>query len=137
MSARALELMAELGIYGRVRVEMLADVDRAVSVLEAAKSSGARNRAALATVLWRQGAASTPPPAEVDEPTEEPPTLSALEFAWSREASPIHSTLLAMMGYSLARRGGFERMLRDGWWWRERYDDCGELVSRTLDGAQP
>lgn len=141
--ARALDLMDELGILsGRIRDAMLEDVERAVAVLQHAKSAPhVRNPASLAIANWRRGADPRPRARsrtfELErEVTEQPPTLSALEFAWSRDRSPIGGALIAMMGYAIARSGGASAMLAAGWWTRERYDVDGELVERAL-GPNP
>jgi len=127
--AHALALMDELGIYGRMRDEMRTDVDRAIAVLTHARDArGARNRAALAIANWRRGADPRPGSssrameAEPDPP-EQPPSLSALEYAWSLPASPIATAVLAMAGYSIERNGGASAMLAAGWWTREHFPD--------------
>lgn len=132
LKARALELLEELDISsGILRGEMLAEPERAIAVLEyAIAQPGIRNAASFAIAQWRRGddPRRSRRTLEAEELVEEPPTLSALEFAWSRQASPIGATLIAMMGYSIERNGGASAMLAAGWWSRELYDEDGDLV---------
>lgn len=118
-------LMDELGIYGRMREEMLDDLERAIAVLSTARdASGARNRAALAIANFRRGADPRPATPAREELVEEAPSLSALEYAWAHQwTSPIGETLIRMMGYAIERNGGASAMLAAGWWTREAFDD--------------
>ena len=139
LKARVLDLVDELAILSdRLRAEMLADPERAIAVLEyALDEPNVKNPASFAIASWRTGAdprrRSSSSSAREELPTEEPPTLSALEYAWSRERSPIGETLLRMMAFSIERNGGATAMLTAGWFWRERFDVDGELVERALN----
>lgn len=136
LKARALDLLDELGIGGKVRDEMIADPARAIAVLErAASSAHVKNPAALAIANWKRGHGKPHGRSrldELDETPEQPPTLSALEYAWSRARSPIGESLLSMMAFSIERNGGATAMLTAGWWWDEHYDEGGNLVERVL-----
>lgn len=137
LKARALDLLDELGIYGRLREEMLRDPERAIAVLEyAVGEPGIQNPASFAISSWRRGddprKRSASARAREELPQEQPPTLSALEYAWSREGSAVGGALLKMMSHSIERAGGMVKVLEAGWLWRERYDEDGELLSRDL-----
>jgi hypothetical protein len=114
--ADVVELLDELGIVGAIRGQMLADADRARAVLRHAKASdGIRNRAAFAIANWRarfdprgRGLAGVDGPAEL---VEEPPTLDALEYAWSLDDSPIAQAVVRMMTVSIERNGGARALL--------------------------
>jgi hypothetical protein len=121
----AFELASELGISGDLRLQMLAEPERAVAVLRHARSApGVRNPAALAVVNWRNGFDPRRPPVvekAIELPPPAPPSLSALEYAWSLDRSEWAGLLLRSMSAAIALAGGFEnlqRTFRD----RERFE---------------
>ena len=128
-------LMDELQITGQIRDSMLMDPDRAKAVLEHARAAHSiRNPAAYANSLWRQGYDPRDryvPPEELDDEGG-PPSLSALEFAWSRPPSLVGEALMDLMAVAVARHGGFHAM-QASFRQRDRYDADGELVERVED----
>jgi hypothetical protein len=136
--ARVRRLTAELGIVSdAITAAMLDDPGRAVRVLDRAKTArGIRDRAAFAVGMWRNGwglpAPVLPPPvSDFDEGG--PPSLSALEYAWSRgwggrDDHAVGDALLYLMAAALAKHGGF-RQLQAHMRTVQRYDDEGELLA--------
>jgi hypothetical protein len=114
--ARAYELTQELDISGLIRLEMLAEPELAVAVLEHALASPRiRNRAGFAVANWKAGFDPRPSSPSEEEPELElgPPTLEALEHAWSLEPSPPVSALLAAIAAALTHFGGFAPLQRE------------------------
>lgn len=103
-------LTGELFIIGQVRDQMRADPERAAAVLTYALGAPRiRNRAGYAVAAWRSGfdprPAQPPPAAELG-----PPSLAALEHAWSLEPSPVIHVWLQAMAVAIARAGGFKNL---------------------------
>lgn len=110
---RVRELTRELGIAGPVELAMLTEPERAVAVLEyARRARHVRSPAALAIARWRAG--FDPRPVELEPPVAAagPPTLAAIEHAWSLEPAPFAGLLLRCMAFALERAGGFAELQR-------------------------
>jgi len=107
--ARVSELLDALDISGPVSSDMLDHPGRAYAVLShAQRARGVRNRAAFAIARWRSSRPRPPaPPAADSEPVSEPPSLVALEHAWSLEPSPVGAAILRLMALALEKHGGF------------------------------
>lgn len=109
---RLYELLERLDIGGRIRDEMIREPARALRVLEAAvRARGVRNRAALAVSRWK---ASELPAfvCNVDESAglaDAPPTLAALEHAWSKSEN-VQAIVLPLIARGIERHGGFGRL---------------------------
>jgi len=122
-----LRLHAELDaldIFGAMRSEMLGDPDRAFALVDMVKrQKGLRNPGGFAVARWRDGYGRlrAVPPAEPVELPDEPPTLSAIEYAWSREPSIAMQACLTLMAAAV-RRHGFHVVQRS-FHERERFDD--------------
>jgi hypothetical protein len=128
------DALEDLEVAPSVRDEMVADPEAALKVLGGARQAkGVRNLAAFVTSRWKQYRARPrlpfqAPPPDPAEYVPGPPTLSALEYAWSRDPSPMMDALLAAMAASIGQHGGFEAM-RPGFGSRQRFNADGELVS--------
>jgi hypothetical protein len=115
------ELTRELDIGGMVRIEMIAEPDRAVAVLRHAMRAKVRNRAALGVANWKSGFDPRDPDWLVDGDDDDgppgPPNLATLEHAWSNliddegKESRAFAALLAMMGAVVGVHGGFRPLL--------------------------
>lgn len=112
------ELTKALDIGGTMRLEMLAEPERAAAVLRhAAKAPRIRNRAGFAVANWRAG--FDPRPANVPELVEDeladagPPDLATIEHAWSLQPSPVADAMLRAMAACLSRYGGFASLQRE------------------------
>ena len=138
-----LEACMRIGLAGSPVRELELDPARALAIIEYAERQQAlKSIAGFAIARYRSGfdprstafadvgprsrAQATREP----EPVEAPPTLSAIEYLWSRTPSPMLESVARMMGVAIGRsEAGLEGVLRDGWWSRERYDDGGELIA--------
>lgn len=60
-----------------------------------------------------------------------PPTISALEYLWSRPSLPAYA-LEQLMAAAIARAGGFDS-LRPSFRYCDIYDDHGELIGRVVE----
>src|SRR6187399_131215 len=91
-----LEACMRVGFTQGQRLELEADPTRALAIIEHAETQHAlKSIAGFTLARYRQGfdPRSTPSSSTVKssprerepEPVEQPPTLSALEYAWSRE----------------------------------------------------
>lgn len=130
--AYVLAITGQLGIGSFIQQEMLEDPDRAAAVLgHALRAPGIKNRAGFATANWNGGfdPRSSPRPVQklLGEPG--PPTLSALEYQWSKGPSALGELLLGTMAIAIAQAGGFKELQKT---FREieHYDDNGELLER-------
>jgi len=135
-----LEACMRIGLAGSPVRELELDPERALAIIEYAERQHAlKSIAGFAIARYRAGfdprsssnvkSSATSTPRE-PEPVEQPPTLSAIEYAWSRERSPMIESVLGMMGVAIGRSAdGFEGVLRRGWFERERYDADGDRVS--------
>ena len=107
------ELTRELGIGGMIRLEMIAEPDRAVAVLRHATTAPRiRNRGGFATANWKGGFDPRPGPAalaesELADEEPGPPALETLEHCWSRPESPLATILLRAMAAAIGKAGGF------------------------------
>jgi hypothetical protein len=139
-----LEASMRIGLTTTQRVELEGDPSRAVAIIEFAEQQHAlRSIAGFTVARYRAGfdPRSAPSKSSVTalprrrepEPVEQAPSLSAIEYAWSFERSPLLESVLGMMCTAIGRTGGFEAVLRDGWWTRERFDGEGELVAVACD----
>ena len=133
--AYVLALTVELDITGAIQLEMLDDPDRAAAVLaHAMLPRKIRNRAAFATANWKSGfdpRTSPKPVQELLEGEPGPPTLSALEYLWSKPPA-VGEMLLPLVAIAVTRAGGF-KALQASFYRRERYDENGELVDVIVD----
>ena len=106
---RALELLDDFGIIGRIREEMLAEPERALAILERARTGpGIRNPAAYSIARWRAPRAA--PPAPEPELAIDPPDLDALEYVWSRPPTVVGELIVKLLAVALERHGGFEAL---------------------------
>ena len=137
-----LEACMRIGLSGSTQRELEADPARALAIIEYAERQQAlKSIAGFAVARFRAGYDPRSSPSSSSrkssamrerepEPVESPPTLSAIEYAWSRERSPMIESVLGMMGVAIGRSAdGFEGVLRRGWFERERYDGEGDRVS--------
>lgn len=107
---RLYELLEQLDITGRIRAEMVEEPERALRVLEAAiRARGARNRAALAVSRWQAEPFDAPRPLPQRIEVDEPPTLAALEHAWSTSPN-VQQMVLPLIARGIERHGGFQRL---------------------------
>ena len=124
------DLTRELDIGGFVRLEMIAEPDRAVAVLRhAMKAPKIRNRAGFAVSNWKTGFDPRPAGDLVEEELAEagPPALADLEHAWSLQPSPVADALLRAMAAALTAAGGFKQLQRE---FRRVADDRTPSVQR-------
>jgi hypothetical protein len=136
-----LEACMRIGLSGSTQRELEADPARALAIIEYAERQQAlKSIAGFAVARFRAGYDPRSSPSSSSskssvrerepEPVEAPPTLSAIEYAWSLDRSPSLESVLRMMGVAIGRSpDGFEGVLRRGWFERERYDDEGSRVS--------
>ena len=120
-------------VVGPVRAEMVADPERALRIAEhVLNSRGVRKAGALMIHLWRQSSATPEAPEAPEAEESAPPTLSALEYAWSRDGygTPLFDTLLGAMASAIAAAGGFAA-IRESFTERELYDPDGNLLERA------
>lgn len=119
-------------IVGPLRADMVADPERALRIAERViNAQGIRRPGAYMNTLWRQSSGQLTQTAAplAPEPEAGPPTLSAVEFAWSRDASPMLDALLDAMASAIAAAGGFAS-IRESFSYVESYDSDGNLLER-------
>jgi len=134
---RVAQLMDEIGLQGSIRSEMLASPREAYPVLIfVVDMPHTKSRAIQARRWW---AKRKPEPRPAPLAGEGPPTLSALEFAWSRdtlpdgEPNPAVTALLKLMAAAITRHGGFAQLqaqMRERQWFDPR---TGELLHTFRD----
>ena len=113
----ALELRAELYplldehyINGRLRAEMLDDPGRALALFRVAARPQIRRPAAFVISRWRSPRAGLPHERrDVRAGPDAPPSLAALELAWSLR-EPVRELVLPLLAAGIAKHGGFNRL---------------------------
>lgn len=111
LRARLYDLLDELDIIGEPRAAMIDDPERALPILESSRRArGVRSIAAVAIARFRR----PDPPAPEPEPEldDGPPSLAAIEFAWSKSAD-VQAMVLPLMAASIERHGGFRNLSPD------------------------
>jgi len=133
LEQRVAQLLDELRVEGSIRREMLDEPRAAYAILVYVQDLPVKNPATQAIRFWAQRRRPQPPL------EGGPPTLSALEFAWSRdtlpdgEPNPAVSALLKLMAAAITRHGGFAQ-LQASFHERQWFDpSTGELLMTFRD----